>query len=289
MAFCSTDRVPQVVAHRGYMAKYPENTMIAFHGAIDAKVDAIETDVRLANDGTVIISHDKFLKRIFGAQGSVEDLPYRNGLDKLRTINGAEGMPTLCDVLRYIKTENAWVLLDIKLDNDVALIQAIKKDIIAVDADFNTWRDKILLGIWHPRFLPHCAQHLPELRITNISLSLSYSKKYFLHSPQVQSFNLFLPMLYGNTGEEFIQQARDMNKSVFVWTVNNPDWMKWSIHLKVDGVLTNDPPKFKAVLKEKSKWSPDQYFSYKIMAFMAFLQLLAYLFWRYRLLKRLII
>ena len=48
---------PQTIAHRGYKAKYPENTMGAFVGAVEAGADAIETDIHLSKDGVVVISH----------------------------------------------------------------------------------------------------------------------------------------------------------------------------------------------------------------------------------------
>ena len=37
-------------AHRGYSAKYPENTLLSFEKAIDLGVDAIEFDVWLTSD-----------------------------------------------------------------------------------------------------------------------------------------------------------------------------------------------------------------------------------------------
>lgn len=50
-------RLPQTVAHRGYKAKYPENSMAAFRGAADVGAHAIETDVHLSSDGVVVLSH----------------------------------------------------------------------------------------------------------------------------------------------------------------------------------------------------------------------------------------
>lgn len=49
--------VPQAVAHRGYKASYPENTMGAFRGAVEVGAHAIETDLHLSKDGVVVISH----------------------------------------------------------------------------------------------------------------------------------------------------------------------------------------------------------------------------------------
>jgi glycerophosphoryl diester phosphodiesterase len=50
-------RVPQAIAHRGYKAKYPENTMSAFTEAVRIGAHAIETDIHLSKDGVVVLSH----------------------------------------------------------------------------------------------------------------------------------------------------------------------------------------------------------------------------------------
>ena len=49
--------MPQTIAHRGYKAKYPENTMGAFRGAVECGSNAIETDIHLSKDGEVVLSH----------------------------------------------------------------------------------------------------------------------------------------------------------------------------------------------------------------------------------------
>ena len=48
---------PQAIAHRGYKAAYPENTMGAFRGAVEVGAHAIETDIHLSRDGVVMLSH----------------------------------------------------------------------------------------------------------------------------------------------------------------------------------------------------------------------------------------
>jgi glycerophosphoryl diester phosphodiesterase len=53
----SGKRVPQAIAHRGYKAKFPENTMGAFRGAVEVGAEAIETDIHLSKDGVVVLSH----------------------------------------------------------------------------------------------------------------------------------------------------------------------------------------------------------------------------------------
>ena len=131
---------------------YPENTLLAFNKAVDAQVNGIETDVRLAADGTVVISHDAILKRVYGADIVVEETPFTEGLDQLRTLKGNEKMPRLKDVLMMIEEHdrkepkrNLWILLDIKLDNNVQLIEAIRNTMDSVNPDISYWRSKIIM------------------------------------------------------------------------------------------------------------------------------------------------
>lgn len=48
---------PQVIAHRGFKRKYPENSLSAFKGAVEADSNAIELDLALSKDDVVVISH----------------------------------------------------------------------------------------------------------------------------------------------------------------------------------------------------------------------------------------
>lgn len=49
--------MPQAIAHRGYKAAHPENTMGAFEGAVKVGAHAIETDLHLSKDSVVVLSH----------------------------------------------------------------------------------------------------------------------------------------------------------------------------------------------------------------------------------------
>lgn len=50
-------RLPQAIAHRGYKAAFPENSMAAFRSAVEIGAHAIETDLHLSKDGVVVLSH----------------------------------------------------------------------------------------------------------------------------------------------------------------------------------------------------------------------------------------
>ena len=63
-----------VEGHRGYCAKYPENTMISFEAAMDLGVDAIEFDVWLTSDKIPVLMHDGNAKRTCGVDKHLRDM-----------------------------------------------------------------------------------------------------------------------------------------------------------------------------------------------------------------------
>lgn len=66
-------RTDQLVAHRGYACRYPENTLIAIEAAIDAGARYVEIDVQLSADGTPMLLHDRTLERMCAASGGLHD------------------------------------------------------------------------------------------------------------------------------------------------------------------------------------------------------------------------
>jgi len=64
---------PWIIGHRGYRAKYPENTLSAFQAAIEAGAVMIELDVMLSRDRKVVVIHDAALERTTNGKGPVAD------------------------------------------------------------------------------------------------------------------------------------------------------------------------------------------------------------------------
>lgn len=62
---------PLLIGHRGYPARYPENTLASFRGAMEAGCDMIELDVTLTRDRKVVVIHDDTLDRTTTGKGLV--------------------------------------------------------------------------------------------------------------------------------------------------------------------------------------------------------------------------
>ncbi len=63
----------KLIAHRGYAARFPENTLIGIEAAIKAGAEFVEVDVQLAADGTPMLFHDRTLDRMCGVNGAIAD------------------------------------------------------------------------------------------------------------------------------------------------------------------------------------------------------------------------
>ena len=63
--------VAEVIAHRGFSAVAPENTLASLRAGIDAGADALEFDLQFSADGQAFLFHDDTLDRTTDAAGPI--------------------------------------------------------------------------------------------------------------------------------------------------------------------------------------------------------------------------
>ncbi|MBQ8526258.1 MAG: hypothetical protein IJ460_06055 [Clostridia bacterium] len=63
-----------LTAHRGWRAKYPENTMLGFREALKLDIDSIEMDVHMTKDYQIVVCHDASLERTTDKKGNICEL-----------------------------------------------------------------------------------------------------------------------------------------------------------------------------------------------------------------------
>jgi len=89
------------IAHRGFHnAENPENTLGAFERAIE-KNYAIELDVQLLKDGTIVVVHDNKLSRLCAEDKYVSNCTYEEIKD-LKILNSKYSIPTFKEVLELV-------------------------------------------------------------------------------------------------------------------------------------------------------------------------------------------
>lgn len=121
-----------IAAHRGYSAKYPENTLLAFERALEIGADMIELDLRFTADKRVAVIHDATVDRVTNGHGDVAayTLEALQALDagrwKSPDFTGCK-IPTIEETIALLAPTDVLLNVEIK-DPDVALCDS------AVDA-----------------------------------------------------------------------------------------------------------------------------------------------------------
>jgi glycerophosphoryl diester phosphodiesterase len=109
----------EIIAHRGYSARAPENTLAAIEAALLAGADAVEWDVHVAACGTAVLIHDATLGRTTNGVGPVR----RRTLAQLQALDAGswfgpdhvgERIPSLAQALARVKGRVGRVYTEVK-------------------------------------------------------------------------------------------------------------------------------------------------------------------------------
>ncbi len=129
-----------VEGHRGYCAKYPENTLLSFEKAIELGVDAVEFDVWLTKDKQPVLMHDGSPLRTCGVDGHLREMT----LEEVKQLDpcyrdkfgeefaGQVKVPTLYELLDLVKEKKPDLRLGVEIkeyteENVDITIAALKK------------------------------------------------------------------------------------------------------------------------------------------------------------------
>ena len=67
---------PLIIAHRGFSAERPENTISSFDHAIENGFDLLELDVHLSADGVLVVMHDEKVDRTTDGTGFLKSMSF---------------------------------------------------------------------------------------------------------------------------------------------------------------------------------------------------------------------
>lgn len=109
----------EIIAHRGYSARAPENTLAALQAALEAGADAVEFDVHTAACGTPVLFHDAMLSRTTNGVGPLR----RRTMAQLKSLDAGawfsadfagERIPSLEEALRALKGRIPRIYAEVK-------------------------------------------------------------------------------------------------------------------------------------------------------------------------------
>lgn len=76
----------EIIAHRGFSAQAPENTLSSLDAAVEAGADAVEFDLHTAACGTPVLFHDAMLSRTTNGVGPLR----RRTLEQLKILDAGK-------------------------------------------------------------------------------------------------------------------------------------------------------------------------------------------------------
>ncbi|KAG9015562.1 hypothetical protein FRB94_000167 [Tulasnella sp. JGI-2019a] len=237
--------LPECWGHRGASATYPENTLASFGAAMHDGAEGIESDVHVTLDDVVVMFHDPSLERTTGTKAIIRDSHWHGerGIHQARTIKTPrQAIPTFAQTVELLmQPENRHVKfnVDVKVQNDPNRLFRLIHQTIASQPDWETvLAPRIILGLWHPKFIEPAKTHLPYLKRSHIGISPAFARQWFWDSCDAFSMSFF--SLVTTEGEIFRRDCDRAGKAIMVWTVNLKEEMMEAVRWGVLAILTDN-------------------------------------------------
>ena len=201
------DPGPVGFAHRGlhYGSESPENSMVAFAGALELGA-GIECDLRLTADNQVIVFHDADALRICGSSLKIGE----NDCAELSRLSvGERPIPTLKSLLTLV-AGGVPLLLEVKVEKDIwRWVAALKRELATYGSRFGVMS-------FDPRISRLLKTNMPEVRrglvIPDSLPPMRRRVAMWLANPQ------FIAVERAALGKTWVARAR-RRMPVYCWTI----------------------------------------------------------------------
>ena len=226
---------PIVIAHRGASAAFPENTVEAYRGALEAGAEWVELDARRTADGALVVHHDAVL----GDGRTIVELP---------AADLPPSIPTLVEALDACA--GMGVNIEIKNnapDPDLDPTELVAEQTVALLAE-RGGTDEVLISSFNPATL---------LRIRDVAPHLATALLVVEPPPDVveqlvaAGHRALHPYDWWVT-PELVADCHAAGLAVNVWTVDDPARMQELLDHGVDGICTNVPDICRSVVDDRN-------------------------------------
>ena len=231
----------EIIAHRGFSAIAPENTLAAFEVAIARGAHSIEFDIQLSADSIPVIFHDATLDRITGISGKVRD----KNLSELQILDAGkwfshefsgQKIPTLDAALAILKKVDKFLYFDVKphcewSDSEVA-------DFVKTLQDAGI-PEKCVITSFNDGFLEQVRQISDDLAIGHIVANLEAYKSQLAQA--VVKGDRLISSLYRVLLENpgLIAESRSQGVDIVAWTVDDREDLQKLLDFGITRIVTN--------------------------------------------------
>jgi len=178
----------RLIAHRGLHTKdghIPENSLASYKQAIDQGY-AIELDVNILKDGTVVCFHDHTLKRMCGVDLELSQVTY-DDIKELKLLHTNHTISTLSDVLKFID-KKVPLLIELKPHGNVKELTHAVMDIL------KNYDGTYALFSFHPKVVYLLKKHYPEVIRGQIAESFSHENHMHPVVKKMMKYMVFNPL-----------------------------------------------------------------------------------------------
>jgi glycerophosphoryl diester phosphodiesterase len=248
------------ISHRGGAALAPENTMAAFESAVSEHgTDMLEIDVHATRDGEIVVAHDATLERCTDADGPIADrtLAQLSRVDAGHRFTPDGGatwpwrgrglrIPRLSDVLTAFPALRFNVEVKPEAPGvEVEVVDVVRRSGAAERVCIGSESDAV--GARLLAAFPEACHFYPRQALTDAVLAIREGRAV----PDSPFLVLDMPLHFFGTrlvDDAFLAAAAAAGKWVNVWTVDDPDDMRWCVEHRVGGVMTDRPDLLREVL-----------------------------------------
>jgi glycerophosphoryl diester phosphodiesterase len=234
---------PWFIAHRGYRARYPENTLVAFQAALGAGVQMIELDVALSRDRKLVVIHDATLERTTNGEGAVSD----HTLAQLKQLDAGgwfhprfagEHLPELSEVLDLADGQ---VMINIEIKPHAYEphhpLDSVERQTLELVCRRNI-AERVLISSFDLNLLNYIStfEHAPALGL----ISRNPVDKYTLENCKQLDVVSWHPNHQILTPDQVkTMHAHDIR--VFPYNADTSEEIARVLEMDVDGVISSDP------------------------------------------------
>ena len=221
----------KIYAHRGSSIQHPELTKVAYKAAIDEGADGFECDVRLTKDKQLVLWHDPDLQRITGNSARIAD---SNFADIKRLYPQVMNLEELLVLARDNKKD-----LAIETKHPVPSGSAVEKKVMQL-----IQQEKHSTNIFVMSFSWLALENIRKIDPQQQTVALLHDKFSFA----MRRFTSAQAIGPGISAFRNKPQLNQDPRTLFVWTVDNADDMRFCADNGVDVLITNTPSYARSVL-----------------------------------------
>lgn len=204
------------IAHRGSSELYGDNNMTSFQKAYEEGFQVIEMDVQLNKENEIVVYHDLHVNGVFLSQMTHQQIK-ENGILFLKYV---------FEEFRY-----ANIILYLDMKGDVRLAEILIKFI--VESKYPQER------LWVASFNKN---HLYTFMCSPLKVSRGFitANDFYPHEYDSLLHNIdFVVCNINILSQRFIDNLKELDKDVFVYTGSNTYEIEYSKQFDVDGIVAN--------------------------------------------------